>query len=179
MILRPLFTSRLILRPLVEADIYCIYEACSNPQMTAYTIFETHANRDVSANFVRHYAMPNYAQGVPEPYGITLTTAPDVVIGCVGGRWTETRCNCSVEVGYWIAEPYWNQGIATEALAAMLPFIREVLAPVRIQAHTMAPNVASARVLEKAGFTFEGTLRKAVHRRGQYWDIHMYSIVES
>ena len=43
----------------------------------------------------------------------------------------------------------------------------------------MAPNVASGRVLEKAGLTYEGTLRSAVLRRGRFWDIRMYSILRA
>ncbi|CAN5582178.1 N/A [soil metagenome] len=171
-------TPRLILRPITESDIDAIYNACSNPKMTEHTLFETHLNRDVTVNFLKQYVMPNYAAGIPDPFGIALKDSPHILIGCTGGRWTESRCNASVELGYWIAEPHWNHGYATEAVKALIPYLFETLEPVRIQAHCMAPNVASARVLEKAGMTFEGLLRQAFCRRGVHWDIKMYSVLK-
>src|SRR4051812_5890271 len=90
LILPTLETARLILRPLAESDIDAIYKACSNPRMTEHTLFETHAHRDVSANFIRQYALPNYAQGIPDPFGIARKESPGEIIGCTGGRWTES-----------------------------------------------------------------------------------------
>jgi RimJ/RimL family protein N-acetyltransferase len=49
----------------------------------------------------------------------------------------------------------------------------------RIQAMIFPDNVGSRRVLEKCGFTFEGTLRKAVFHHGQYQDLSLYSILRS
>src|SRR4051812_1729661 len=111
-----LLGERLILRAVRESDTDAIFAACSNPRMTEFTIFETHTNRETSAKFVTTYALPNYEQGVGDPFAVALKEDPDLLIGCCGGRWTETKCNRSVEVGYWIAEEHWGKGLATEAL---------------------------------------------------------------
>jgi [ribosomal protein S5]-alanine N-acetyltransferase len=59
------------------------------------------------------------------------------------------------EIGYWIARPYWNRGYATQVVRV---FTDACFADGkwRIEAHAFAPNIASQRVLEKAGFTREG-----------------------
>ena len=170
-------TPRLILRAMTMADVEAVFTACSNPRMTEHTLFETHLNRETSTAFVRDYVLRNYEDGIPDCFAIALKGEPAKLLGCAGGRWTESRCNRCVEFGYWIAEPFWNQGYATEAVKMLVPYLFETLKPERVQAHVMAPNRASARVLEKAGLDYEGTLRKAVFRRGVYWDIKMYSKV--
>lgn len=172
-----LLGDRLLLRAVRESDIDALFEHCSNLRMTEYTIFETHTNRETSAAFVQTYALPNYEKQIADPFAIALKDDPDRLIGCCGGRWTETKCNRSLEVGYWIAEAHWGQGLATEAVKLLVPFVFDQYHPERVQAHVMGPNQASGRVLEKAGFQYEGTLRRAVYRRGNYWDIRMYSIL--
>jgi ribosomal-protein-alanine N-acetyltransferase len=171
-----LHTPRLRLRALTVDDVDAVFGICSNPNMTRYTLFETHGTLSASQAFIVDYALPNYAQGVPDPFAITLKSTGEL-IGCTGGHWTESRCNRCVEFGYWIGEPHWNQGYATEAVKALVPYLFEALRPARIQAHCMGPNDASARVLEKAGLQYEGTLRKAVCRRGAFMDMRIYAIV--
>jgi len=169
-------TPRLVLRAVTEDDAAAIYAACSDPRLTEYTLFETHRTPDDSAAFVRAYALPNYEQGLPEPFAIALKDDPGRLVGCTGGRWN-TQANQCVEFGYWVAVPFWGRGVATEAVRAVIPYLFEALGPERVQAHVMTPNAASARVLEKAGLTYEGTIRSAVLRRGRFWDIRMYSVL--
>ena len=171
-------TPRLVLRPITEADADAVFAACSNPRVTEHTLFETHASRDASVAFIRTYALPNYDQGVPDPLAVALKDDPARLIGCLGGRWN-TQANQCVEFGYWVAEPFWGKGIATEAARAVVPYLFDALSAERVQAHCMAPNAASGRVLEKAGLTYEGTLRSAILRRGRFWDIKMYSILRA
>jgi ribosomal-protein-alanine N-acetyltransferase len=171
-------TPRLVLRPVTENDTDAIFAACSNSRVTEHTLFETHRSPDDATAFVNAYARLNYENAVPDPLAIALKSEPTRLIGCTGGRWN-TEANRCVEFGYWLAEPVWGMGIATEAVRALVPFLFESMTPERVQAHVMTPNVASARVLEKAGLTYEGTLRSAVLRRGRFWDIRMYSMIRS
>ena len=83
----------------------------------------------------------------------------------------------SAELGYWLGEPFWGQGVMTAAVAAMC---REGFAAwdiVRIHAEPFARNAASRRVLEKAGFTLEGTLRRSVYKNGEMLDSCIYALV--
>ena len=81
----------------------------------------------------------------------------------------------SAEVGYWLAETYWNRGIVTEALAAVTTygFVHHHLA--RIQALVLADNMASMRVLEKCGYVREGTVRKSIQKDGRLYDLALYA----
>ncbi len=78
---------------------------------------------------------------------------------------------CSVEIGYWLGEPYWGRGAVTRVVAALTaqalarPGVTRVFAPVH------ADNPASMRVLEKNGFEREGLQRRAVLKAGAPIDI--------
>lgn len=82
------------------------------------------------------------------------------------------------EVGYWIGVEFWGRGIATEAVRQLttLAFARHPELR-RLYAMPYVGNAASARVLEKAGYTREGTLRENIIKDGQVLDQYMYSIL--
>jgi ribosomal-protein-alanine N-acetyltransferase len=80
--------------------------------------------------------------------------------------------------GYWIGRRYWGRGIATDAARTVSAYALREQGLRRLDAWVFAPNAASARVLEKAGFTFEGRLREAaVQRDGVVCDMLMYGRV--
>lgn len=81
----------------------------------------------------------------------------------------------TAELGYWLAEPFWGRGIATAAVRAIVPHGFASLPLNRIEAYVYANNPASARVLEKAGFTCEGRLRRSVIKDDQVLDSLVYA----
>jgi len=83
----------------------------------------------------------------------------------------------TAEIGYWLGEPFWGRGIATQALRLLTgwAFAAPDLDLVRIHAHVLAWNPASARVLEKAGYECEACLRKSVYKDGQVIDSLLYA----
>ena len=83
------------------------------------------------------------------------------------------------EVGYWLGENHWNQGVATAAVTSFLDYIWEVFEVERLQAGVFAWNPASARVLEKNGFQREGTRRKAIFKDGELIDEWIYSLLRT
>ena len=83
-----------------------------------------------------------------------------------------------VSVGYWLAPTYWNRGLATEALAAMVAYAQDAFPRVRrIQASVYGWNPASGRVLEKCGFHEEATLHGAIVKDGDITDEHIYALI--
>jgi ribosomal-protein-alanine N-acetyltransferase len=82
-----------------------------------------------------------------------------VIVGCDVERF-------SAEVGYWLGEPFWGRGIVTEALNLFSEDVFERLNLLRLFAVASAANVASARVLEKAGYEKEGVMRSAAVKFG-------------
>jgi len=84
------------------------------------------------------------------------------------------------DFGYWLGRAYWRRGIATAAAKAMVRYGFETLNLRRLDAPVMAANMASARVLEKAGFSQEATLSEYyVDREGAIHDGIMYRITQS
>lgn len=171
-----LTTPRLLLRPLTEADAGAVFAYASNPNLTRFTLWDTHHSLADSDLFVGEYARAKYREGQYEPYGITWRGRPDWVIGTVGCYWA-SRPNGTQELGYALAEEYWNRGVVTEAAAAVIAEVFRDTEAERVQAHCMVGNAASARVLEKLGMAFEGVARHAVRVRGEYRDVMRYAVL--
>ena len=83
----------------------------------------------------------------------------------------------SAEIGYWLAEPFWGRGIATEALVAATDYAITTHRLTRVYALPFAWNGASCRVLEKAGYVLEGRLRRSAIKNGVITDQMQYAFI--
>ncbi len=108
------------------------------------------------------------------PTAFAVATKKEV-IGSIGVRPGKDVHRFSAELGYWLAESYWGRGIMPHAVAAMIEYGFETLHLHRIYAEPYARNSASIRVLEKAGLTWEGTLRQNVYKEGRFIDQEIYA----
>jgi [ribosomal protein S5]-alanine N-acetyltransferase len=80
----------------------------------------------------------------------------------------------NVELGYWIAEPFWHQGIATIAVGLMTNYVFENFAINRIIAEVFEYNKPSMRVLEKNGFYLECLRRKSILKNNYLYDDYVW-----
>jgi ribosomal-protein-alanine N-acetyltransferase len=78
-------------------------------------------------------------------------------------------------VGYWLGEPFWGRGFATEALRALTTHAFATFDLQRLQAAVFDWNTASARVLEKAGYALEGRMRRSIIKDGRVADTLLYA----
>ena len=85
----------------------------------------------------------------------------------------------SAELGYWVGEAYWGRGIATAAVRAVSEHALATHGLHRVFALPFAHNRASARVLEKAGFTLEGVLRASAIKDGRVLDQLLYARIRA
>lgn len=83
----------------------------------------------------------------------------------------------NAELGYWLGEDYWKRGIMTEAVKQIVEHGFQNLEINRIYAGTFEFNTASGKVLSKAGFRHEATLKNAIYKNGQFCDELVYSIL--
>jgi ribosomal-protein-alanine N-acetyltransferase len=83
----------------------------------------------------------------------------------------------SAEIGYWLAEPFWGRGIATDVLAATTQYAVTTYQLTRVYALPFARNAASCRVLEKAGYVLEGRLRRSAIKDGVITDQKQYAFI--
>ena len=103
--------------------------------------------------------------------------AQDKLIGVVGADSLEPGITHTAEIGYWLARPFWGQGIMTDAVRAYIEHAFGELQLLRLTAHVLEFNAGSARVLEKNGFKLEGSLRKHFRKDEQLLDARFYGLL--
>ena len=105
-------------------------------------------------------------------------TVDDKVVGSIGVFRCDNIHSRTAEMGYYIGEPYWGCGLGTSAVTQVCTYIFEHTDIIRIFAEPFAYNTVSCRVLEKAGFQFEGLLRSNAVKNGNVIDMKMYSLIK-
>lgn len=137
----------LLFRPLTEADVPALVDHAGDEEVARWTAtipfpFGEDDARDFLARGDRERAA-----GTGEHFAIERREEPGMV-GCVGYMVREN----AVEIGYWVARPSWGRGIATESVQAVAAHLFGRDGVEKLTAEVMHGNLASARVLEKAGF---------------------------
>lgn len=105
-------------------------------------------------------------------------TVDDKVVGSIGVFRQANIHRQTAELGYYIAEEYWGKGIMTKTVNLICNYVFDNSDIIRIFAEPFAYNAASCRVLEKAGFQYEGTLRKNAVKNGKVIDMKMYALLK-
>lgn len=82
----------------------------------------------------------------------------------------------NMELGYFLGEPFWGKGIVTEAVKQMVDYGFQNFDITRIYARPYGNNLASQKVLEKAGFTLEARIEKNIYKNGEFLDELIYAI---
>lgn len=168
-----LTTERLKLRAVTLDDAEAMFTYGSNENVTKYVLWNTHETLEDSKEFIEMaletYKMhPFYHWGI-EYEGKFIGTIDYVMIH---------QHNKVGEIGYVLAEEYWNKGIVTEAAKKVIDFGFKELQLVRVQARCVVENTGSSRVMEKCGMIYEGTLRKALYMKGSHRDVKMYAVTD-
>ena len=104
-------------------------------------------------------------------------TLDDKAIGSIAVFRQQNIHRQTAEMGYYIAEEYWGKGIMTDAVKQICEYVFKNSDILRIYAEPFAYNTGSCRVLEKAGFQYEGTLRNNAVKNGKVIDMKMYSLL--
>ncbi len=150
---------------------------------------------DLSVNISNKKIQDNLRDGLPYPYTeqdgrdyisamlssdenntfAFAITIDNKVIGSIGVFRQENIHSKTGELGYYIGEEYWGKGIMTEAVRQICSYVFDNSDIIRIYAEPFAYNIASCRVLEKAGFQYEGTLRSNAVKNSKVIDMKMYS----
>lgn len=102
-------------------------------------------------------------------------TVDDELVGSIGVFRCENIHFRTAEMGYYIGEEHWGKGLGTSAVGQTCNYVFGHTDIIRIFAEPFAHNTASCRVLEKAGFQFEGLLRSNAVKNGNVVDMKMYS----
>jgi [ribosomal protein S5]-alanine N-acetyltransferase len=101
----------------------------------------------------------------------------DEAVGSIGFVLHRDVERVSAEIGYWLAEPFWGRGIATEAVRIVSDYAFKTCNVLRLFALPFADNARSTRVLEKAGYTREAVLRSSSVKAGVPRDQALYALI--
>jgi len=153
---------------------------------------------DIAAVCNSRKIQDNLRDGLPFPYttadaefyiGSCLNAEPDTqfafaitqgdkAIGSIGVFRKDNIHRLTGELGYYIGEAHWGNGYTAEAVRQICRYVFENTDIVRIFAEPFAVNTASCRVLEKAGFVCEGTLRSNAIKNGRMLDMHIWALLK-
>ncbi|MBZ9622465.1 GNAT family N-acetyltransferase [Clostridium sp. FP2] len=168
-------TKSLVLREITEQDAESIYQLLSNPEVIKYDTFELFTDIKQAEDLIESFN-DAFRQKRAIFWGISLGNLSEII----------GFCKCEIEnpkiradLGYDLRPEYWNRGIMTEALDAVIDFTFNKADVNRIEASVSNENNASIRVLEKLGFIKEGVLRKRSYWGGSYHDMVMLSILRN
>ncbi|TMX02106.1 hypothetical protein EJD97_022592 [Solanum chilense] len=163
-------SSKITLRPYRSTDVDDVVSWASDDRITLSTHFSTLTSNEAALNFINNSSIP-WRRSI---------CIDDRSIGLVVARPGSGDDRCRAEIGYVLGFEYWGQGITTEAVKMAIPLILEEFPElVRLQALSNAEHKASHRVLEKAGFIKDGTLRKYLYFKGEIKDVVLHSFLST
>ena len=149
-----------------------LIELANNERVTRY--LRDHFPRPYTRRDARYWIEEGSSNALGQHFAISLGGD---CIGSTGVFWERDEYRYSGEIGYWLGEPFWGKGYATEALGLLNTWLLENTELQRFYARVVDANIASTRVLEKCGYQREGVLRRAVWKRGAFYDEHVFSLI--
>lgn len=169
-------TQRLLLRKFVMSDITSMFKNyATDERVTKFLSWTPYGREEDICPFlsmvIREYDRPDTYHWAIDFEG--------KIIGSISTLSIDEK-NLSCEVGYCLGYDYWNKGITSEALVAVMDFLYEEVGMHRIMAKHDVENPASGKVMEKCGMTYEGTLKEYYRRHdGTFSDARVYGKVRN
>lgn len=165
--------DKIVLRPLDDKDASALAVLANNKKIADNL-------RDI---FPFPYALDNavFFINMVKQEKPTMTFAIEfdgVLCGVIGLVPQPDVYKNTAEIGYWIGEPFWSKGIATEAVNLITRHAFNELNFIRIHTGVFQHNTASMRVLEKCGFKNEGVFEKAVVKNGKILNEHRFAKIK-
>ncbi|RMG79381.1 MAG: N-acetyltransferase [Bacteroidetes bacterium] len=159
------------LRPFVPEDAPSLAKYANNLNVA----------RNMSDLFPYPYTLQNARDfiamtGQHQPVRIFAIDINGEAVGATGLHPLGDIFRKNAELGYWLGEPFWGQGIVPRVVGQMVEYGFEHFDITRIFARPFGTNLASQRVLEKAGFKLEARFEKTIFKRGEFLDELVYAV---
>ncbi len=168
-------TKRLVLRKMAVSDCFDMYDYAKLKEVTEFLTWSPHPDIEYTKEYLK--SLPNhYKKGEFYDWAVILADEEKMIGTCGFTRFHLP--NNSAEIGYVINPEYRDKGIAAEAATAVLEYGFTTLGLNRIEARYMTGNLASRRVMEKLGMTFEGMSRSSLFVKGAYRDVGTCAILK-
>lgn len=159
------------LRPWNEEDIESLVENANNFEIARF----------MSDAFPYPYTIENAKNFIAfatkdAPVHIFAIDIHGKAVGGIGIHPQTDIMKKNAELGYWLGEKYWGKGIISKAIQEIIPFAFKTYEITRIYARPFGTNAASQKVLEKAGFKLEASIKENIFKNGEYLDELIYAI---
>jgi len=167
-------TSRLILRKVKLEDAPDMFAYARDPEVSRFTVWSPHITMEDTLRFLG-CVIKGYEKGAVENWGIVHKEDNKFIGTCGYFSWEPEHFRGDIH--YALSPAYNGKGIMTEAVNAVLRFGFEQMGLNRIEANCMPENIASERVMQKAGMRFEGIMRERIFAKGRFHDVKVYAIL--
>jgi [ribosomal protein S5]-alanine N-acetyltransferase len=164
-------TKRLRLRPLKLDDATDVFAYAQDPLVSQHVLWHQHHQLSDAITFVKTIVR-KYENGEVAEWGIELKSERVIVGTC--GFVNYSAEHRKAEVGYALARRLWGNGMASEALEAVVRIAFDELNLNRLEARCTLENKASMRVLDRAGFSREGLMPAQLWIKGSFHDVAYY-----
>ena len=169
-----LHTDRLVLREVELEDGPALQDMQNRPEQLAQQAVEPEELADGTLRIQRYMEH----RGPDDARRIFAFVAHEKIRGALIGTASLSRAHPKIgSLGFGVATEYWRRGYATEMAARLLAFGFEEIGLHRIGADIAVENMASRRVVEKVGMTYEGTARDCIFAQGRWWTEAKYAIL--
>lgn len=169
-------TTRFLLRQIRQEDRAQVYAALSNPRVIAHygISYESEAATQEQIDWYRQMEQNQTGYW----WAICEAQSPATLLGCCG-IYEMDAYNSNADLGYWLLPEYWGSGIMHECLLSVLRFAFDELHLHRLEAEIEPANIASAKLVQKLGFEWEGRRREVARRDDSFLDLNYYALLSS
>ncbi|MCA1064202.1 GNAT family protein [Rossellomorea sp. AcN35-11] len=168
-------TERFRLRQMEERDAPQVFDYFSKDEVTRYYDLEPFQDVKQAVEIIQRWdGRFQINEGIR--WGIALKGTDEIIGSCGFHEWQKEHFKA--ELGFEVHPMYWRQGVMTEVLKPILQYGFEEMSLNRIEAFYDPENTSSQECLKKAGFTFEGILRKAAFEKGVFCDAAVCSLLK-
>jgi RimJ/RimL family protein N-acetyltransferase len=170
----PLSDGIVVLRRWEESDLDCVEQAAEDPDIPkGTTVPATFTPAEGRAWIERQWSRAESGTGLSQ------AIADGASGEALGAGVLMTRQPSSAELGYWLVPRARGRGIGSRAVGLLARWAVKEAGLARVEAYVIPDNIASQRVLEKAGFRREGLLRSYLSYEGRRFDALLYSLLPS
>ena len=168
-----LTTSRLLLHEIMPNDQAFIFKGLSHPDVIPF--YGVRYDSFEAAAVQMEWYQKMVAEGTGLPWKISLMQTGET-IGVISVYLYQPE-HQKAEIGFWLLPQFWNKGFALEALNAVTSYWKAERGLHRLEAFVEEGNDRSSKLLENAGFLYEGTMRECEIKNGNYISLRIYAIL--
>jgi ribosomal-protein-alanine N-acetyltransferase len=168
-------TPRLLLREIIPSDAQVLFHIRTHPDVTRYLGRDNDKDVSETANLILKIRASFEANdGIT--WGVCLKDRPEPLIGTMG-IWKIDKGNHRGEVGYTLLPEYWQKGLMSEAMEAIIHFGFHEIKLHSLEANTSVGNEASHALLRKFGFKLEAHFKENWYHNGSFSDSMIFSLL--